>query len=152
VWLVHGEEDRVSPIAQSEVLARALERLGDRVRFDRVAGLGHAGAIVAMYAKELVDRAADAHAPEFPSRVTYRSVRAGDGGAYGVRIVRAQQGDAFVDIERITDGSVHVRRADNVRVITLAPGALGASAGAPVVVEGGASVRVEWANGIGTAR
>ncbi len=77
VWLVHGEDDRVSPIVQSEILARALEQRGFAVRFDRVPGMGHAGALVARFAREVVARASEARAPENPPRVTYRSVRAG---------------------------------------------------------------------------
>lgn len=135
VWLIHGEEDRVSPIAQSEILERALKSRGFQVRFDRVPGFGHSGQLVAKFARELVRIASEAHAPEHPPRVTYRSVRASDRGAYGVTLARAGAGDAYMDVERAEDGSVHVHQADNVRTITLASGALGARDDAGVIVE-----------------
>jgi predicted esterase len=148
VWLIHGEEDRVSPIAQSEVLARALEAKGFTVRFDRAPHAGHEGALVARFARELVARASEARAPEHPARVTFRSVRPGDVAAYGVRIEKkAPAEDAFVDLERRSDG-VHVLRATGVRAILLSPGALGAplAPGAtPLVVDAEANgVRVTW--------
>ncbi len=117
VWVVHGEDDRVSPIAQSEILARALTARGIAVRFDRVAGMGHAGALFARFARELVARASEARAVVHPARVTFRTVRAGDRCAYGVCLERAHAGDAFVDVERKSDGSVHVNRAENARAI-----------------------------------
>jgi enterochelin esterase-like enzyme len=127
VWLIHGEADVTSPVRQSEILAAALTERGYRIRFDRVAGFGHQGALVARYARELVDVAAGARVPATVERVTYRSVRPEDIGAYGVRIVRTDdQRDAFVDVERLADG-VHVRRHEGVREVVLARGALGAS-------------------------
>lgn len=109
VHLVHGEDDRVSPVAQSVLLRDALERLGYEVRFDRVPGMGHEGPLVARYVRDVVDRAATARVPERPSRVTFRSVRPGDTEAYGVRIVRASRsGDAFVDVARDPDGGLRV--------------------------------------------
>ena len=117
VWLVHGEDDRVSPIAQSEILAHALAARGIAVRFDRVPGMGHAGALFARFARELVARASEVRAVVHPSRVTYRTVRAGDRCAYGVCLERVRAGDAFVDVERGSDGSAHVHRAENVRGI-----------------------------------
>ena len=145
VWLIHGEDDRVSPIAQSVILARALGQRGFRVRFDRVPGFGHAGALVARFARELVDKASEARAPEHPSRVSFRGVRPGDRGAYGVRFERGHVGDGFVDIERDGTGTVRVHDAENVRSIVLAPGALGVEAGAPVLLDPVATgVRVSW--------
>jgi pimeloyl-ACP methyl ester carboxylesterase len=144
VWLIHGEDDRVSPIAQSEILARELAQRGFAVRFDRAPGFGHSGALVAKFAREVVARAAEARAPRFPARVTFRSVRAGDRGAYGVTIDRDATGDAYVDIERGDDGIVHVHRADGVRGISLAPGALGAQPGASVMVDATGHVPVTW--------
>jgi len=145
VWLIHGEEDRVSPIAQSEMLARALDRRGFSVRFDRAPGFGHAGALVAKYARELVAKASEARSPEHPAHVTYRSVRSRDRGAYGVSFERVHAGDAFIDIERTADGAVHVRAAENVSAITLGPGALGVQAGAPLSIDPpAAGVRVSW--------
>ncbi len=145
VWLIHGEDDRVSPIAQSEMLARALERKGFEVRFDRAPGMGHAGALVARYARELVAKASTARAPAHPGRVSYRSVRGGDRSAYGVSIERAHAGDAFVDVERASDGGVRVHAAENVSAITLAPGALGVAPGANVALDAAArDVGVTW--------
>jgi dienelactone hydrolase len=145
VWLIHGEDDRVSPIAQSEILARELASRGFAVRFDRAPGFGHSGALVAKFVREAVARASEARAPQFPARVMYRSVRAEDRGAYGVGIERDGGGDAFVDLERGDDGVVRVHRADRVRAIALAPGALGASPEAAIVVDPAAgSVRVAW--------
>jgi enterochelin esterase-like enzyme len=130
VWLVHGEEDRTSPIRQSAMLASALEQRGFTVRFDRVPGVGHSGALVARMLPELVARAAAARVPDV-TRVSYRSVAARQLGAYGVRIVRASPGgDAFVDVEHRPDG-VHVTSAEGVAAIELAPGALGVAPDGP---------------------
>ena len=143
VWLVHGEEDRVSPISQSIVLARALAERGFVVRFDRVAHAGHEGALVARYLVELVDKASEAHVPEAPPRVSFRSVRPGDVRAYGVHLSRAG-GDAFVDLERRADG-VHVLRATNVASIELSRGALGAAPNAPISIDDpSAKIEVRW--------
>jgi pimeloyl-ACP methyl ester carboxylesterase len=153
VWMIHGEDDRVSPIAQSEILARALEQHGYGVRFDRAPGMGHAGALVAKYGRELVAKASTVRATERPARVTYRGVRPEDRGAYGVSFARARGGDAFVDIERTSDGSIRVRAAENVASITLAPGALGAPSGAPIsLAPAAAGVRVTWEAAEGGAR
>jgi pimeloyl-ACP methyl ester carboxylesterase len=153
VWLVHGEDDRVSPIAQSEMLAQALERRGFAVRFDRAPGMGHAGALVARFARELVAKASTARAVEHPKRVTYRSVRAEDRGAYGVGLTRMHAGDAYVDLEAAEDGTVRVHAADNVSGITLAPGALGVRPEAAVVPDPGvAAVHVSWSAPVGAPR
>jgi pimeloyl-ACP methyl ester carboxylesterase len=153
VWLIHGEDDRVSPIAQSEILAQALERRGFAVRFDRAPGMGHAGGLVARFARELVARASMARAIEHPKRVTYRSVRAEDRGAYGVGLTRVHAGDAYVDLETAEDGTVRVHAADNVSGITLAPGALGAQPEAAIVRDPGvAAVHVSWSAPIGAPR
>jgi enterochelin esterase-like enzyme len=149
VWLIHGEDDATSPIRQSEMLARAMRERGFRVRFDRVPGMGHAGALVARFVAQVVDLAASARAPEHPARVTYRSVRPWDTGAYGVRIVRASpQGDALVDVER-RDDAVHVLRAEGVRAVVLEPGALGTKMERPprIVVDGSSGVQVRWEAG-----
>ncbi len=124
VWLVHGEDDRPSPVVQSEMLAAALRQRGFSVRFDRAPGAGHSGALVARFLPEVVDVASTARVPDV-TRVSYRSVASTDRGAYGVRIVRgAATGDAFVDVERRADG-VYVHAAEGARAIELAPGALG---------------------------
>jgi pimeloyl-ACP methyl ester carboxylesterase len=145
VWLIHGEDDHVSPVVQSEILARALGDRGFTVRFDRAPAMGHAGALVAMYARDVVDRASDARAPDRPRRVSYRSVRREDTGAYGVTLTPAHGGDAYVDVEGLADGSVRVHAADNVRAIALGPGALGVKSGAAVSFDAGVNaVEVSW--------
>jgi pimeloyl-ACP methyl ester carboxylesterase len=146
VWLVHGDDDKVSPIRQSEMLATALAERGFAVRFDRVPRMGHAGALVAAFAARVVDTAADARVPAAVDRVTYRSVRASDVGAYGVRITRASaQGDAFVDVQAGADG-VRVRAHAGVVAIALARGALGTSGESPpaIRVDDGAPLAVTW--------
>jgi pimeloyl-ACP methyl ester carboxylesterase len=146
VLLVHGEDDRTSPIEQSDILARAMRARGFAVRFERVAGSGHSGALVARFLSDVAAMAAGARAPAAPARVTYRSTRPSDTGAYGVQIVRAAlRGDAFVDLER--DGAeVHVTHAEGVRAIVLKAGALGTSPSAhPNVIDDTRSLEVRWA-------
>jgi pimeloyl-ACP methyl ester carboxylesterase len=149
VWLIHGESDRTSPIRQSTILASALSQRGFDVRFDRVPGAGHAGALVARFVGEVVARAAIARIPA-GARVTYRSVRAGDVAAYGVRFVKkTPRGDAYVDVQRRSDG-VHVLAAEGVTSIRLTPGALGTAHDTPpplmvdAAVPGGAGVDIRW--------
>ncbi len=143
VWLVHGEDDHVSPIAQSAMLARALSDRGFAVRFDRVPHAGHEGSLAARFLIELVDKASEAHVPEQPSRVSFRSVRPGDTSAYGVHIVRTG-GDALVDLERRADG-IHVLKATNIKTIELTRGSLGAAEGTPIVIDDPAiKVEVRW--------
>lgn len=134
VWLVHGEADKVSPIAQSVVLDAALRKLGYSVRFDRAPGLGHEGALVAQHIAEVVARAAAARAPEHPARVTFASARDEDVSAYGVRLVRAAAGDALFDVA-LDGGAVRVLAARNVKEIVLGPGALGATGAEPVAID-----------------
>lgn len=101
VHLIHGEDDKTSPVAQSVMLYEAMKQRGFDVRFDRVPGMGHEGPLVVKFIRDVVDRAATARAPERPARVTFRSVRPGDTEAYGVHIVRAfADRDAFIDLER----------------------------------------------------
>jgi dienelactone hydrolase len=148
VWLVHGEADRTSPIRQSEMLASALQARGFTVRFDRVPGMGHAGALVARFLPQVVDRAATARAPAAPSSVTYRSVRPWDTGAYGVHLTRASpQGDALIAVE-VAGDIVCVRRAEGVTAVTLDPGALGTDAAHPPrITTVGLSLRAGWRGG-----
>jgi pimeloyl-ACP methyl ester carboxylesterase len=137
VWLVHGEDDRTSPIRQSEMLASALAQRGFAVRFDRAPGVGHSGALVARWIPEVVANAARAEVPEV-RRVSYRSVAEAQRSAYGVKLVReSPTGDAFIDVEYIA-GGVHVHAAEGLRTIELAPGALGIApdgARPPVAIE-----------------
>ena len=131
VWLIHGVEDRTSPIRQSELLAARMQDRGFRVRFDRVPGVGHAGELVVRFLPELVALAASARTPENVTHVTYRSVRASDTEAFGLRWTRTtSSGDAFVDVERRND-AVHVRQAEGLRSLALSRGALGTSTDGP---------------------
>jgi enterochelin esterase-like enzyme len=148
VWLVHGEQDRTSPIVQSQALADALRRRHFTVRFDAVPGTGHEGALVARFLPELVTLAGGARVPDGIRRVTYRSVRPLDLGAYGVRLERTDLGgDAFVDVE-LEEAAVHVRAAEGVRKIWLARGSLGSDPAnpPPIVLDAGtAGVAAAWA-------
>ncbi len=131
VWLIHGEDDKTSPIRQSELLAQAMTdpRLSVRldVRFDRVPGMGHEGPLVARFLPEVVGRAAAAKVPLDIDWVGYRSVRPWDLGAYGVHIRRRNdRTDARIGVSKQKDG-VHVTLAEGVRAIELDPGALGTS-------------------------
>jgi pimeloyl-ACP methyl ester carboxylesterase len=147
VWLIHGQDDRTSKIEQSEILADAMQRRGFVVRFDRVAGAGHEGALVARFLRDVVDAAATARVPQQVTRVTYRSVRPSDLGAYGVAIERSPgNGDAFVDIEKIGD-VVHVHRADGVRSIRVARETFGIDPTRPppiVLDDAAGNVDVAW--------
>jgi pimeloyl-ACP methyl ester carboxylesterase len=142
VWLMHGTADKVSNIAQSAKLAAAMEKDGFAVRFDRAPGRGHEGSLVAEHVREVVDRAATAYAPEHPARVSYRSVRPGDDGAYGVHLIRRDpRKDAAFDVER-RENEVHVLAAENVARLVIDPGALG--------VEPGSNAKVVRARGVGS--
>lgn len=149
VWLIHGEDDATSPIRQSVMLADAMRARGLDVRFDRVPGMGHAGALVARFLTEEVDRAASARVPQAVTRVSYTGVRPWDTGAYGVHFVRSRRtGDARVDVELRPDG-VHVTRAEGVRAIVIDPDALGAPDPRPPIVvdlpDRSARVSARWA-------
>jgi pimeloyl-ACP methyl ester carboxylesterase len=146
VWLIHGEDDRTSPIAQSAMLAQALRDRGLSVQFDRVPHMGHQGALVARFLTDVVARAAAARVPERVTRVAYRSVRPWDSEAYGVHLVRrSAQGDAFVEVEARADG-VHVLRADGLQAVVLEPGALGTSPEhpPPIALDGLPGVEARW--------
>ncbi len=154
VWLVHGEDDRTSPVLQSAALATAMSEHGFDVRFDRVPGAGHDGALVARFLPGVVASAATARVDGGGARVTYRSVRARDRGAYGIHFERTSPtGDAFVDVERRPD-AIHVREAEGVREIVLSPGALGASVADPPRIvfdeprlDGAKTVTAHWEPG-----
>ncbi len=124
VWLIHGEDDTTSPIRQSAILADAMQQRAYAVRFDRVPGMGHAGVLVARFLRQVVAAAATAQTSVAPERVTYRSVRPSDVGAYGIGIERTSPtADAFIDLERRPDG-LHVHHADGVREIDVAFGVM----------------------------
>jgi len=146
VWLVHGQDDRTSPIAQSQELADALRQRHFKVTFDAVPGAGHDGALVARFLPELVALAGSARVPDRIARVTYRSVRSSDLGAYGVRFERLDRaGDALVDVEREPDG-VHIRSAQGVRRLSLVPGALSTDPAQlpPIIVDARPPVEATW--------
>lgn len=148
VWLIHGENDKTSPIVQSEMLFSALSERNYRVRFDRDKTAGHDGALVAKHIADVVRLAAGARAPQFPSRVSIKLVRAEDQGAYGIRIERQKPGvDALVDVELTATGKIVVHAAANVASLSLANGALGARADqrATSVDYKGSAVPLKWA-------
>jgi pimeloyl-ACP methyl ester carboxylesterase len=124
VWLIHGEDDHVSPIAQSTMLAKALGDRGFAVQLDRVPHAGHEGAVVAKYAAAVVDRAATARTNPNPQHVSYRSVRSNDTSVYGFHFVRTG-GDAFIDVERRGD-LVHVLQTQGVKSVEIPSGFFGA--------------------------
>ncbi|MGH7328624.1 MAG: prolyl oligopeptidase family serine peptidase, partial [Polyangiaceae bacterium] len=143
VWLIHGEDDKVSPIAQSTMLAKAMQDKGFVVQLDRVPHAGHEGAIVAKYAAAVVDRAATMRVPSSPSRVTFRSVRSMDTSAYGVKITKTG-GDAFVDLE-LGANAILVHQAKGVKAVELMAGSFGKRAGFPIAKDPGAgAVEVRW--------
>jgi hypothetical protein len=144
VLLVHGEDDRTSPIRQSTMLDEAMRRSGFDVELRRVPGKGHEGPLVVAHVRDAVARAAVAVAPRRPARVSFRSVRPGDVSAYGVTIDRADPNrDAFVDVERTSSGIV-VHAAVGVRAIVLASDALGASPTTPIAAPPPAGVSLRW--------
>src|SRR5262249_54437139 len=119
VFLVHGEEDPTSPMKPSTMLFEAMEKARFDVRLRRAPGVGHEGPLVVKHLRKIVDRAAAAVAPARPVRVSFRSLRAVDTEAYGVRIVRLEPSartEAFVDLER-KGGAIHVLAAEGVREI-----------------------------------
>ena len=121
VWLIHGEADVTSPIRQSEMLADAMRERGYTVRFDRVADIGHSGALVARFLAEVVDAAARARTERNPARITYRSVRP-YACVYGIYIERQDPlHDAFIDLEQ-QGNSVHwLRGPEGVSDLRFAP-------------------------------
>lgn len=143
VVLVHGDADKSSKIEQSEWLEQALRRLGYTVRFDRKPGRGHEGRLVSELADDMVHRAATERRVTAPTRVSYRSVRATDVGAYGVSF-RKTTAMSFLDLERRAD-HLQVHACSGIGAIDLEPGALGASANLPVRFAVGVNpVPVRW--------
>jgi len=143
-WLIHGEDDRTSPIVQSVMLYDAMQKRGFKVDFDRVPGMGHEGPLVVKFIRRVVGRAAEARAPQFPARVSFRSTRGVDTEAYGVRVVRAGERDAYVDIEKRDDGIHVLRGTEGVVQIVLRPGALGARENERVIADPGVTANVRW--------
>jgi pimeloyl-ACP methyl ester carboxylesterase len=143
-WLIHGEDDRTSPIVQSVMLFDAMKKRQFKVDFDRVPAMGHEGPLVVKFIRRVVDRAAEAVAPRFPARVSFRSTRAIDTEAYGVRLVRAGERDAYVDIERRDDGIHVLQGTEGVARIVLQKGALGARGGERVIADPGVVANVVW--------
>jgi predicted peptidase len=146
VWLVHGIDDVTSPIRQSDMLASVMHDAGYAVQLARVPRIGHAGALVARFLPDVVERAATLRRSE-PTRVAYHAVRPWDTGAYGVHIVQAPGArDAVVFAEARADG-VHVTRASGVRTVVLDPGALGTDPRHPpgIVLDGVTGVSARWA-------
>ena len=144
LWLIHGEDDKTSPIVQSVMLFEAMQKRHFQVDFDRVPGMAHEGPLVVKFVRRVVDRAQEAKSPLHPAHVTFRSVSPYAAEAYGVRLVRIGERDAYVDIEKRDDG-IHVLPAtEGVSQIVLRPGALGAKESDRVVVEKGAAVKVRW--------
>jgi Prolyl oligopeptidase family len=140
VWLIHGDADKTSPVVQSELLYAAMSERKYKVRFDKEAGRGHEGSLVTKHLRKIVDLAAIAKAPALPSRVSYKSVRKEDEGAYGVSLVRLAEGDALFDLEYV-GGKLRLHAASNVKELVLRRGALGIAAGAdrlPEVLADGA--------------
>jgi pimeloyl-ACP methyl ester carboxylesterase len=143
-WLIHGEDDHTSPVVQSVMLFDAMKKRGFKVDFDRVPGMGHEGPLVVKLVRRVVERAAEARAPKSPARVSFRSTRGIDTEAYGVRIVRAGERDAFVDIEKRDDGIHVLSGTQGVVQIVLRPGALGAKEGERIIAAPGVTANVSW--------
>lgn len=58
VRLIHGEDDRISPLEQSVLLYDAMKARGYDVKFDRVPNAGHEGPLVVRFIRSVVDEAA----------------------------------------------------------------------------------------------
>jgi pimeloyl-ACP methyl ester carboxylesterase len=122
-WLIHGKRDKVSPPSQSTRLHARLVDLGYRSTLTLDPDAGHAGPLVTRHADALVERAVTVRRPSSVPRVTFRSVRTEDRGAYGVEL-DGGSGGKFVDLEHVGDGLV-VRRAEGVVRMQVDPPTLG---------------------------
>lgn len=58
VRLIHGEDDRISPLEQSVMLYDAMKARGYEVKLDRVPSAGHEGTLVVRFIRDVVDEAA----------------------------------------------------------------------------------------------
>ncbi len=148
VSLIHGTDDRVSPIVQSEMLYDALRKRGFAVTFKKMEGRGHDGLLVAEHIAAFVEQTAKVRAVRFPSHVTYRTFRNEDAHAYGVHFERAEErvgagAEAFIDIES-TNGRIVIHDARGIRAIVLEPGTFGVADGSNVPVDAPNSVTVRW--------
>lgn len=143
LFLIHGDADKSSKIEQSILLDEAMKKAGFAVHFEPKPGRGHEGTLVSEYAKAIVERAATTKRVQ-PTRITYRSFRPADVGAYGLRFVKTRpDGEAFVDVERAGDTLV-VHAATGVASIALAAGTFGTQA-LPVTLDARvAKVPVAW--------
>jgi pimeloyl-ACP methyl ester carboxylesterase len=129
LWLIHGEQDKTSPLVQSQLLYAAMSERNYKVKFDKDPKYGHHGALVQKHIAALVELAAGARAPAHPTRVSYKSVRPGDAGAYGVRLVREKPGgDALFDVEYVA-GRVRLKAVFNVKELFFKRGAFGLKEG-----------------------
>jgi hypothetical protein len=135
VWLIHGDADKVSNVVQSQMLYAALSERNYKVRFDKEAGRGHEGLLVTKYIRTIVELTSMIKAPATPTRASYKSVRKEDLGAYGVKLVRAGEGDALFDVEA-QSGKLHVHALANIKELVLQKGALGFSTLPDVTFEG----------------
>jgi pimeloyl-ACP methyl ester carboxylesterase len=135
VWLIHGDADKVSSVNQSQMLYAALSERQYKVRFDKEPGRGHEGSLVTKYLRTIVELTALAKAPASQTRVSYKSVRKEDLGAYGVKLVRAGEGDALFDVEAV-NGKLQVHAIANAKELVLRKGALGFSALPEVIFDG----------------
>ncbi len=147
LWLIHGEQDKTSPIVQSQLLYAAMSERNYKVKFDKDPKYGHHGALVQKHLAALVELASTARAPARPARVSYKSVRPGDTGAYGVRLVRERAtGDALIDVEYVA-GRLRLKAIFNVKELHFKRGAFGLKEGQePDLVPDGPlpTVPVQW--------
>ena len=149
VWLVHGEDDRTSPIRQSEMLADAMRAPRVRGRSSTAfPGMGHSGR-----ARRAVPL--DAWSRGRRPRGCPTPVRGSSTGACdrGTRARTACISCARPSAETPSSPSKRAKtactcsRAEGVRAIVVDPGALGTRADhpPPIVLDGMSGVTVRWA-------
>ncbi len=120
-WLVHGDADTVSKIAQSIYLAVSLQSQGYRVTFHREKGRGHEGRLVEEYAQEIVKRA-NAATREPVRHVRYRSVTRATDHVFGVHFDRIREDEDVVIELQQRAGDVLVGRLENGKNVRIEPG------------------------------